>query len=193
MVGVLLRLLEIESGTIYIDGIDISTISRQEIRRKFSTLPQEPFFFQGSVRESIDAFSMASNERVIEVLRAVCMWEYYESRGGLEAKIDEEKLSDGQRQLVCLARAIIKPGRILLLDEATSKVDADTDALMQRVLRKECQGRTVISTVHRLNTVCDYDRVILLDKGRIIEIGKPQELLATSTSALRALYDNQIS
>ena len=142
------------------------------------------------MRENVDPFFMASDERVIEVLRAICMWEHYESRGGLDAKVDQDKISDGQQQLICLARAIIKPSCILLLDEATSKIDSNTDVLMQRVLCEEFQGRTVIATVHKLNTVCDYDRVILLDKGRIIETGKPQELLAT-TSAFRALYDSQ--
>lgn len=181
-------MLEIESGTIIIDGIDISTIPRQEVRNRLNTFSQGTFFLHGSVRENVDPLETASDERIIEVLRAVCMWDYFESRDGLDGDVEEEKLSHGQRQLLCLARAIIKPGRILIIDEATSSMDSETDKLMQQVLRKEFNGRTIIAIAHRLHTVLDFDRVMLLEKGRIIETGNPQELLKNETSAFRALY-----
>jgi len=183
-------MLEIDSGTISIDGVDVSTISRQEIRRRLITLPQEPFFIHGSVRENIDPQEGATDERIQEVLRSVDMWNFFETRGGLDELLDDDKLSHGQRQLFCLARAILKQGKILIMDEATSSVDSDTDTVMQRVLREEFAGRTMIAIAHKLQTILDFDRVLLLDKGQIVETGNPQELLANDTSAFRALYES---
>ncbi|KFY47652.1 hypothetical protein V495_01884 [Pseudogymnoascus sp. VKM F-4514 (FW-929)] len=188
LISTILRMLEIDSGLITIDDVDISTIPRQEIRSRLNTFSQETFFLHGSVRENIDPLEAASDERIIEVLRAVRMWDCFDLRDGLDGDIEEEKLSHGQRQLFCLARAIIKPGRILIIDEATSSMDSETDELMQQVLRKEFEGRTIIAIAHKLHTVLDFDRVMLLEKGRIIETGNPQELLATEASAFRALY-----
>ena len=183
-------MLEIDSGTISIDGVDVSTISRQVIRRRLITLPQEPFFIHGSVRENIDPQEGATDERIQEVLRSVDMWNFFETRGGLDELLDDDKLSHGQRQLFCLARAILKQGKILIMDEATSSVDSDTDTVMQRVLREEFAGRTMIAIAHKLQTILDFDRVLLLDKGQIVETGNPQELLANDTSAFRALYES---
>ncbi|OBT64152.1 hypothetical protein VE03_06254 [Pseudogymnoascus sp. 23342-1-I1] len=188
LISTILRMLEIESGTITIDDVDITTVPRQDVRSRLNTFSQETFFLHGSVRENIDPLETASDERIIEVLRAVCMWDYFESRDGLDGDVEEEKLSHGQRQLFCLARAIIKPGRILIIDEATSSMDSETDKLMQQVLRKEFEGRTIIAIAHKLHTVLDFDRVMLLEKGRIVETGNPQELLEKETSAFRALY-----
>lgn len=183
-------MLEVDSGTISIDGVDVSTISRQEIRCRLITLPQEPFFIHGSVRENIDPQEGAADERIQEVLRSVDMWNFFETRGGLDELLDDDKLSHGQRQLFCLARAILKQGKILIMDEATSSVDSDTDTVMQRVLREEFAGRTMVAIAHKLQTILDFDRVLLLDKGQIVETGNPQELLANDTSAFRALYES---
>ncbi len=124
------------------------------------------------------------------MLRSVDMWNFFETRGGLDELLDDDKLSHGQRQLFCLARAILKQGKILIMDEATSSVDSDTDTVMQRVLREEFAGRTMIAIAHKLQTILDFDRVLLLDKGQIVETGNPQELLANDTSAFRALYES---
>lgn len=183
-------MLEIDSGSITIDDVDISKIPRQEVRSRLNTISQETFFLHASVRENIDPLETASDERIIEVLRAVSMWDYFESRDGLDGDVEEEKLSHGQRQLFCLARAIIKPGQILIIDEATSSMDSETDELVQRALRNEFEGRTIIAIAHKLHTVLDFDRIMLLEKGRIVETGNPQELLETATSAFRALYES---
>ncbi len=189
LISAVLRTLEIDSGMITIDGIDISTIPRQEVRRRLNTLPQEPFFLHGSVRENIDPLQTSNDDRIIEVLRTVRMWDFFESRGGLDSGVNEENLSHGQKQLFCLARAMVKKGSILIMDEATSSVDSEMDELMQRILRKEFEGRTLITVTHRLHTVLDFDQVVLLEKGRIIEIGNPRELLATKSS-FHALYES---
>ncbi|XP_044717675.1 ABC transporter domain-containing protein [Hirsutella rhossiliensis] len=189
LVAALLRMLEIESGTITIDGIDISTIPRQAVRGRMNTVPQDPFFLHGNVRLNVDPLESVEDERIIEVLRTLNLWHIFEEHEGLDGEVSEETLSHGQRQLFCLARAMVKPGRIVVMDEATSSVDADTDELMQRVLREELKGRTIITIAHKLHTVLDYDRVVLLDKGRIVETGNPQELLKTPASPFRELYE----
>ncbi|KAF3480026.1 ABC transporter [Arthroderma uncinatum] len=189
LVSCLLRMLEMDSGTISIDGVDISTIPRQEVRRRLNTLPQEPFFLYGSVRENVDPLQLATDEAIIEALRAVGMWEFLETRGGLDEELSDDKLSHGQRQLFCLARAVVKRGNIVIMDEATSSVDAETDQLMGSVLREKFKGMTVVAIAHKLQTVLDFDRIVLLDKGTIIETGNPKELLAKPTSAFHKLYE----
>ncbi|PFH57820.1 hypothetical protein XA68_14537 [Ophiocordyceps unilateralis] len=189
LVAALLRMLEVENGTILIDGVDISTIPRQEVRSRLNTVPQDPFFLHGSVRQNVDPLEMADDERIKQVLRTLNLWDIFEKQEGLDEEVTQETLSHGQRQLFCLARSMIKKGKIVVMDEATSSVDAETDELMQRVLRDEFNGRTVITIAHKLHTVLDYDRVVLLDKGKVVETGNPQELLRTTDSAFRELYE----
>ncbi|KAK9443505.1 ABC transporter [Metarhizium brunneum] len=184
----ILRMLELDAGSITIDGHDTSKISREELRRRLNTLPQEPFFLHGSVRENVDPLQISTDERIIETLRAVQLWDMLESRGGLDAPVSEDSLSHGQRQLFCLARAIARPGNIVIIDEATSSVDSETDELMQRVLRQELDGRTLIAVAHKLHTVTDFDRIVLINKGKVVESGNPRELLANPTSAFYKLY-----
>lgn len=190
LIATLLRLLEIDSGQIFVDGVDISTVPRQEIRRRLNAVPQDSFFLAGNVREDLDPFQSATDERLTEVLRSVGLWDVFEPSGGLESDIEEDMLSHGQRQLYCLARAIIRQSPILVLDEATSNVDAETDAAMQALLRSEFKHQTIISVVHKLQSVLDFDRVILLENGRIVESGNPRELLDTLGSAFLALYES---
>ncbi|KAG8427479.1 hypothetical protein J3459_006657 [Metarhizium acridum] len=190
LIATLLRLLEIDSGEIWVDGIDISTIPRQEVRRRLNTVPQDAFFLAGKLRDDLDPFQLATDDRLIEVLRAVSLWEIFEPIGGLESDIEEELMSHGQRQLYCLARAVIRQSPILVLDEATSNVDADTDKAMQALLRSEFKDQTILSVVHKLQSVLDFDRVMLLENGRMVESGNPRELLSTPGSAFLALYQS---
>ncbi|KAG6119070.1 hypothetical protein E4U13_007997 [Claviceps humidiphila] len=184
----ILGMLELEAGSITIDGHNISRIPREELRKRLNTLPQEPFFLQGSVRENADPLQLSTDERIIKNLITVRLWEILESRGGLDAPLSEDELSHGQRQLFCLARAITRPGNIVIVDEATSSVDSETDELMQRVIQEELKGRTLIAVAHKLHTVVDYDRIVLIDKGKIVECGNPRVLLQNSTSAFYKLY-----
>ncbi|KAH8659923.1 ABC transporter [Xylariales sp. PMI_506] len=193
LVCALLRMVEIYSGSVTIDDVNLETISRQDIRSRLNTLPQESFFLAGSLRDNVDPWQTASDGRIIDVLRSVGLWEIFAPRGGLDADMDEDKLSHGQQRLVCLARCVIghrRPGatRILVVDEATSGVDTETEALVQRILDREFAGCTVLAVAHRLHTVLDFDRVVVLDKGRIIEQGHPRALLSSPMSTFRALY-----
>lgn len=184
-------MLETDSGSIVVDGIDISTIPRQLLRERLNTIPQEPFFLHGSVRENLDPVSGSEDLRLQEALRSVGLWETFEAQGGLDSDLSEDQLSHGQRQLFCLARAVVKGSRLVILDEATSSVDAATDQVMQRILRSEFQGLTLIAIAHKLDTVLDYDRVILLDQGRVVELGNPRELLADGSSRFHQLYHSK--
>lgn len=190
LVSALLRMLELESGTISVDGVNISTIPRQEVRSRLNTIPQEPLFLHGSVRENLDPLEVATDERLTEVLGSVHLWDFFESRGGLDEDLNDETLSHGQRQLFCLARAVIKPSTVLIMDEAGSSVDADTDELMHNVLHEEFKTCTTLAVVHKLHTVLDFDRVVVLEKGRISESGKPRELLERPGSSFKALYES---
>ncbi|KHN96132.1 ABC transporter [Metarhizium album ARSEF 1941] len=190
LIATLLRLLEVDGGKICVDGIDVSTIPRQEVRRRLNTVPQDSFLLAGKLREDLDPFRSATDEELVDVLGAVGLWDIFEPVGGLESDIGEDMLSHGQRQLYCLARAVVRQSPILVLDEATSNVDADTDKAMQELLRSRFKDQTVISVVHKLQSVLDFDRVILLENGRLVESGKPRELLSTPASAFLALYQS---
>jgi ATP-binding cassette subfamily C (CFTR/MRP) protein 1 len=117
----ILRMLELSAGTITIDGVDISTIPREEVRQRLNSIPQEAFFLPGTLRDNVDPLGRKDDEQIIAVLSELGLWESLEATGGLDGDMDEDSLSHGQRQLLCLARAVIRRGQIIILDEATSR------------------------------------------------------------------------
>lgn len=185
----LLRMIEIQSGDVIIDGISLQSYSRDAIRCKITVIPQEPVLFPGSVRESIAAFKVIDDDRVLRALEKVELREHVMAHGGLDAKIDDLPLSAGQRQLVCLARAITMKQKILLLDEATSRVDDKTDQLMQQVIRQEFSGCTIIAVAHRAHTLLDFDRIAVIDEGRVVEYDSPAVLIGNHGSLFGRLCD----
>ncbi|KAK0609633.1 Metal resistance protein YCF1 [Lasiodiplodia hormozganensis] len=142
-----------------------------------------------------------SDAEMERALRRVRLWEKLEgvaaaqagASSALDVKLDnvDALLSQGEKQLFCLARAVLQPGRIVVLDEATSSVDAATDALMQEILRSAFADRTVVAIAHRLNTILDFDRVVVMERGEIVEVGPPRTLLNTQGSMFRALVEAQ--
>lgn len=189
LIASLFRMLEIDSNSsITIDGIDITTISRQTVRSRLNAIPQEPFFFRGSVRLNTDPFQLHPDAAIITALRKVHLWDLVAAKGGLDAALDAAFFSHGQRQLFCLARAILRRSRVVVLDEATSSVDTASDALMQRVIRDEFGGCTIIAVAHRLDTIMDFDRIAVLGEGKLLECGSPGELM--KGGRLRDLYDS---
>jgi ATP-binding cassette, subfamily C (CFTR/MRP), member 1 len=140
-------------------------------------IPQDPFVLSDSVRVNADPTGEASDNAIISALEKVQLWDNIQIRGGLDAQMKSQPLSQGQQQLFCLARAMLRKSKILLLDEATSNVDGETDALMQLIIRKEFAQHTIITVAHRLNTISDSDMVAVLHEGKLVEFGPPGELL----------------
>lgn len=190
LLATLFRLLEIEpQGRVLIDGVDIAKIPRQITRTALNAIPQEPFFTHGTVRANMDPSSTNNNEDIERALRRVELWDVIETKGGLNTALDANFFSHGQRQLFCLARALLRKSKVVVLDEVTSNVDVVSDALMQRVIREEFSDCTILAVAHRLETIIDFDRIAVMQNGELIEFDTPQTLLKTD-SAFRELYES---
>lgn len=220
LVSLLFRLSCEHTGIITIDDQNLALLSREEIRGAIIMIPQEPCLLAGSIRFNIAPYTTkmtsggdseefeaseasldmnsslsesVSDEAIIDALKRVCLWDQISEKGGLSTSIDSVGLSHGQRQLFCLARALLRKdtSRILVLDEATSSVDKDTDAVMRKVIEEEFKDHSVITVAHRLSSLSWCDRVVVLDKGRIVEIGDPADLIDVEGGWWKRLWDAQ--
>jgi ATP-binding cassette subfamily C (CFTR/MRP) protein 1 len=199
LMSALLRLIDLQSGTTYIDGIDISTLPAETVRRNVTAIPQTPFFLPGSIASNL---TLSVNNKInglacIAALQKVGLWDLIFAQGGLEANISALSLSHGQQQLFCLARAILKkttPGasKILIMDETTSGVDGETEELMERLLFDEFMDSTVICIAHRLKLARNCDVVVVLEGGSVVEMGEPEKLLEES-GRFQGLWEAQLS
>ncbi|KAF4215006.1 hypothetical protein CNMCM8980_008885 [Aspergillus fumigatiaffinis] len=189
----LFRMVELSSGSIHIDGIDITKVPRQEIRSRINGVSQSPLMIKGSIRRNMDPEGSHPDKAMIEALKSVGLYTKIQEKGGLDTDISEVFLSQGQQQLFCLARAILRPGKVLVLDEATSNVDAKTDEIMQRVIREKFGTHTILAVAHKLETILDYDKVVVLDAGRVVESGDPCTLLSTDSSYFSRLYASSMA
>lgn len=190
LVTSLFRMLEItDESRITIDGVDISTLPREVVRSRLNAIPQEPFFMKGTIRMNADPFGQHSDAEISTAIQKVHLWELILQRGGLEADLDANFFSHGQRQLFCLARAILRKSKVVILDEVTSSVDTKSDELMQQVIRNEFADCTIIAVAHRLDTILDFDRIALLSGGNLVEFDTPQALLGRD-SAFKELYNS---
>lgn len=179
----LFRIIEPDTGHIRIDDLNTSTIGLLDLRRRLAIIPQDAALFEGTVRDNLDPAHVHDDTELWTVLEHARLKDHVTSMtGGLEAKINEggSNLSQGQRQLVSLARALLTPSNILVLDEATAAVDVETDRMLQATLRSPLfANRTIITVAHRINTILDSDRVVVLEKGGVAEFGTPEELIAS--------------
>jgi len=182
LVQAFLRILEAESGLIEIGGTDISLIGLHKLRTSIAVIPQLPVLFSGStIRENLDPFLKYSESKLYDALEAVQLKTVIDA---LPAKLDSlvadggSNFSVGQRQLLCLARALLLNNQIIILDEPTANVDSNTDYLLQNTLRDRFSGATIISVAHRLDTIIAYDRIAVLGHGKLLEFGTPSELLS---------------
>lgn len=183
----LARLLEPSAGHIEIDGVDTATLTLESLRSSMTAVPQEPVLFSGPLRDSLDPFRTASDEDVFQALKRVELERLVRSLPlGLATPVHEGGLnfSGGQRQLFCLARALLRNSKLIVLDEATANIDVETDFAIQRTIRREFTGATLLVVAHRLGTVIDSDLIVVLEQGRFGEIGTPEELLAKADSLL---------
>ena len=187
LVALLLRLYEPEQGKILIDGVDTTTVTQESLRRNIGMVTQETAMFNRSARDNIlygrpdatEAEVIAAAERA-EAHEFIQQLEDHKGRRGYDAHLGERgvKLSGGQRQRIALARAILKDAPILVLDEATSALDSEVEAAIQQTLDRVMEGKTVLAIAHRLSTLTEMDRIMVLDAGRIAEIGSHADLLA---------------
>ncbi len=182
LVSLTARFYEVEKGAVTVDGHDVRSVTQQSLRRQIGIVPQDPILFSGTIEENIKFGRLdATREQVVEVAKTVGAHSFINRLDkGYDTLVGQRgvNISAGQRQLICMARAILADPRILILDEATSNVDTNTERIMQRALRKLTKGRTCLTIAHRLSTVTRADRIIVLEKGKIIEEGTHKELLA---------------
>ncbi|KAI0423684.1 P-loop containing nucleoside triphosphate hydrolase protein [Xylaria sp. FL1042] len=197
IVQAILRMINIKGGKILIDNVDLSTLTGSVVREHIITLTQDPFLFPASIRTNIDPLRVFTDEEISTALSKVKLWSVLRDKAGgnnrntkvvLDTCIDADFLSHGQRQLFCLARALLKPGKLLILDEPTSSVDAKTDAQVQEVIRDEFPDHTIIMIAHRLSSLLDFDHILVLDQGSLVEAGNPTELLDNPASRFAKMY-----
>ncbi|KAJ9499582.1 hypothetical protein H2202_005165 [Exophiala xenobiotica] len=199
----LLHLLEFRTGRIEVDGVDISRVRRDTLRAKINVIPQEPWWVTtDTVRFNMDPWNAANaefdtplersqeDERFVLALTQCQIWHVVQVKGGLDAIMTPDFLSHGQRQLFCLARALVRRSKLVVLDEVSANVDVKTDELMQKIIRERFHDCTIIAVAHRLNTIDDSDRIVVLSQGRAVEVGEPQKLLQTQGSWFKELYES---
>jgi ABC-type multidrug transport system fused ATPase/permease subunit len=211
------RFLEATEGTIFVDGLDISKIKLHDLRSRLAIIPQDPVLFSGTVRSNLDPFDERSDMELKDALQRVHLvnssgdntngtvspgsasapaaqntTRNFNPFTSLSSSISEggQNLSQGQRQLLCLARAIVARPKIMVLDEATSAVDKTTDALIQRSIREEFEDSTLIVIAHRLSTIVDFDRILVLDEGQVVEYDSPRGLVEREGGVFRGMVEN---
>lgn len=201
------RFLEASRGSITIDGIDVATIGLEDLRSKLTIIPQDAVLFDGTIRSNLDPFDEHSDEAVWESLERAHLANpsdrtkhlsgssnsssnsvnidegFSSSITSLTQKVSEggNNFSQGQRQLICLARALLRNSKVIIMDEATASVDFETDTKIQTTIREEFDNSTLLCIAHRLRTIIDYDRILVLDQGKIVEYDTPYNLLINST------------
>uniref|UniRef100_A0A8D8XGU9 ABC-type glutathione-S-conjugate transporter n=2 Tax=Cacopsylla melanoneura TaxID=428564 RepID=A0A8D8XGU9_9HEMI len=186
----LFRIIEPAEGTIIIDGVDIRTLGLHTLRSRLTIIPQDPVLFSGTLRLNLDPVGESSDEAIWKALELAHLKTFVSNLPArLQHEVSEggENLSVGQRQLICLARALLRKTKILILDEATAAVDLETDDLIQSTIRTEFSHCTVLTIAHRLNTILDSDRVLVLDKGLVVEFEAPGTLLKNKASVFYSM------
>ncbi|CAE6417184.1 unnamed protein product [Rhizoctonia solani] len=192
----LFRVAPLSGGTIEIDDVNIEKVGIETLRHRLSIIPQDAVLFEGTLRENIDPLKTRTDEQLYSALRRVKLLgpgsgaPPKDSKLHLDNEVRDDSFSAGERQLLALCRALIKDHcKILILDEATSSVDVDTDSMVQQMIQRDFHGKTLLCIAHRLNTIAFYDRVLVMDKGRLKEYDTPLNLFDNPDSQFRAMCD----
>ncbi|KAG1659736.1 hypothetical protein FOA52_006006 [Chlamydomonas sp. UWO 241] len=188
----LYRLFELDKGAIYVDGVNVASMTLSRLRRGLSIMPQEPVIFSGTVRTNLDPFNEHTDNELYEVIREASLEEQVKRAGGLQGRLSgtgSGAWSLGQQQLVCLARAALRAVPVLCLDEATAAMDPHTEKEVQDVIKRVFDHRTIITIAHRLDTVIESDKVIVMETGVLKECAPPSQLLADPNSMFSLLVD----
>ncbi|KAI1268251.1 ABC transporter [Xylariaceae sp. FL1019] len=176
----LLRMISVNQGTISIDSMETSVLRRGDLRHQINTVPQDPVWIPGTIRDNVDPYHVGTDDAIIDAIRRIGLGSLLEAHG-IDKVIDATVLSSGQKQLLCFARAMIKTSKILVLDEAMSSVDTETEAIMQNIIDTEFKDCTVISVMHKLQHVTRYDKVALMENGVLLECDAPEVLMGKKT------------
>jgi ABC-type multidrug transport system fused ATPase/permease subunit len=190
----LFRILEAEEGQIFIDDIDISTIGLDLLRNSITIIPQDPCLIEGTLKYNIDPFNKNKNEEIIKILKDIG-FEYSEPDDKIMDKNIEQggsNLSVGQKQLICIARALLRKSKIVIMDEATSNIDINTEIAIQKALNILLENSTVITVAHRIKTIINYDKVLVLDDGEVKEFDSPSILIKNINSLFYQLLSKSI-
>ena len=187
----LFRLLEAYEGSIFIDDIDISEIPLDILRKSITIIPQDPVLISGSLRYNIDPFNYYTDDKIIEIIKKI-KFDYIISKNelGLEQIITEEgsNLSVGEKQLICIVRAILRNSKIVIMDEATASIDFKTEEIIQNCVNEILNKSTIITIAHRIKTIINYDKIISIDNGKIIEFDTPSNLLKDKNGIFYNFY-----
>lgn len=197
------RFLDPESGSIVIDGVDITKIGLRNLRQAITIIPQDPTLFTGTIRSNLDPFDQYDDNQIFEALKRVNLITANEPNLGessenqnkflnLSSTVTEggNNLSQGQRQLMCLARSLLKSPKVILLDEATASIDYKSDATIQKTIRDEFSSSTILTIAHRLRSIIDYDKILVMDAGKVVEYEDPYVLIANKNSLFYSMCDN---
>ncbi|KAH6995503.1 ABC transporter [Ilyonectria sp. MPI-CAGE-AT-0026] len=185
----LLRLMDLDSGSIAIDGVNLTRLSHEYVRNKLVALPQQVFIMDASVRLNADPSETVGDEEIISALQRVQLWPKIEKRGGLDTVVDDNFFSQGEGQLLVFARAMLRKSKVLILDEFTSSLDQTTSQIVEELLVSFFNDWTIIAVTHKLDSVLTFDRVAVLERGRLLEFDEPRKLLEQQDSAFKTLYE----
>jgi len=190
----LFRMLEnMPDGSIYIDDIDIATVPRSILRKSLTAIPQETLIIPGSMRENIDPLKLRNVDDIKLALEKVGLASLVADRGGIDISMADISLSQGELQLFAVARAILSPSKVLVVDEMTASMDHSSEKVILDLVKAEFEGSTILAVAHRLATIVDFDMVIVLDAGRLVESGRPHELLQRPDGQFKRMWDQQES
>jgi ATP-binding cassette, subfamily C (CFTR/MRP), member 1 len=190
----LCRIVEADSGRILIDGVDISSIGLADLRESITIIPQEPTLFEGTLRFNLDPVGRMTDLELLKMAKKASLEDLIgRDEKGLDQQIEEggKNLSSGEKQLICICRAILRKNKIVLMDEATANIDIKTEQVIQNLIQEEFADSTVLTIAHRLNTIINSDKVLVLSKGEVVEFDDPQKLLEDNKSMFYS-YANEL-